>query len=181
MSEPSTTDQSQPQEPAGDAKVTTRADLSASDEALDVDALRRERDEYRDWLLRKTAEFDNYRKRVDRERRELEAFALAGVLHELLPLVDDFERALQTDPASGVEAFRTGVGLIHKQLMDLLRKRGVTPIETLGKTFDPHVHQAVAHEASADHREGEIIAEFRRGYMLGDRLLRAAMVKVAKA
>ena len=78
-------------------------------------------------------------------------------------------------------AYRKGIELIHAKLNDLLRKRGVRPFESLGADFDPNVHQAVVHEASAEHREGEVIGELRRGYMLGDRLLRPAMVKVAKA
>ena len=103
-------------------------------------------------------------------------------LRSLLPLVDDLERALAT-PASGpaAEAYRQGVELIHRQLLDLLRKRGVMPIEALGADFDPYYHQAVSHEAAPGRRDGEVLEEFRRGYMLGDRLLRPAMVKVAKA
>jgi len=78
-------------------------------------------------------------------------------------------------------AYRRGVELIHKQLLDVLAKRGVRPIEALGADFDPYYHQAVSHEAAEGRREGEVIEEFRRGYMLNDRLLRPAMVKVAKA
>jgi molecular chaperone GrpE len=146
-----------------------------------VSDLQRERDDYHDRWLRKTAEFDNYRKRIDRERLQLSDAAAADLLTELLPLVDDMERALKADTggdASG--AIRKGVELIHKQLLDVLRKRGVKPIEALGADFDPHFHQAVAHEPGEGRREGEVIEEFRRGYMLGDRLLRPAMVKVAK-
>ena len=79
------------------------------------------------------------------------------------------------------EAYRRGVEIIHKQLMELMTKRGVSPIEALGTDFDPTLHQAVTHEPSDTHRDGEIIEELRRGYTLGDRLLRASMVKVAKA
>ena len=141
-----------------------------------------QRDEYQDLLLRKTAEFDNYRKRVERERGERARAAAADLLEELLPLVDDLERALRVqDDETTASAYRQGVELIHRQLLELLRKRGVTPIEATGCDFDPHVHQAVAHEVSAEHREGEVIDELRRGYMLGGRLLRAAMVRVAKA
>jgi molecular chaperone GrpE len=101
------------------------------------------------------------------------------VLLELLPIIDNFERALQA-PAVGDEAFKKGVELIHKQMLDLLRKRGVTLIDALGADFDPNVHQAVIHEPSDEHREGEVMQELQRGYKLGDRLLRPAMVKVAK-
>jgi molecular chaperone GrpE len=147
----------------------------------DVSRLEQERDELKDLLLRKTAEFDNYRKRTDRERRSVSDTAAAGLLEELLPLVDDLERALKVEAVGeGAEAYRRGVELILKQLEETLRRRGVTPIEALGADFDPYYHQAVSYEPAEGRREGEIIEEFRRGYMLGDRLLRASMVKVAK-
>ena len=145
-----------------------------------LEDLRREKDSLQDRLLRTAAEFDNYRKRVERERRELADYMKADVLAEILPIVDNFERALQA-PSPDAEGFRKGVELIHKQMLDFLRKRGVTPIQALGADFDPNYHQAVVHEESPSHREGEVIEELQRGYMLGDRLLRPAMVKVAKA
>jgi len=148
--------------------------------ADEIVELRKERDGLHDRLLRQAAEFDNYRKRVDRERRDLSEFAAADVLQDVLPIVDDFERALSVD-APGSEPYRQGLEIIHRGLLELLRKRGVTPIESVGTPFDPHVHQAVSYEAAPDAREGDVIAEFRRGYRLGDRLLRPAMVKVAKA
>ncbi len=147
-----------------------------------LSAVASERDEFRDLLLRKTAEFDNYRKRVDRERQAADQAAAAELIGQLLPLLDDLERALAAEAgADAADAYRTGVQLIHKQLLDLLAKRGVSPIDTAGQQFDPHIHEAVAHEESADHAAGEIIGELRRGYVMGARLLRAAMVRVAKA
>jgi molecular chaperone GrpE len=149
--------------------------------AGDFEEIQRQRDEYYDLLLRKSAEFDNYRKRVERDRLTLSDAAAASMIEELLPLVDDLERALKAEAGTEAgDAYRRGVELIHRQLGDLLRKRGVRPIEALGADFDPHYHQAVAHESAAGRREGEVIEEFRRGYMLGDRLLRPSMVKVAK-
>ena len=145
-----------------------------------LEELRREKDSLQDRLLRTAAEFDNYRKRVERERRELADYMKADVLAEILPIVDNFERALQA-PSPEEEPLRKGVELIHKQMLDFLRKRGVTPIEALGADFDPNFHQAVIHETSPSHRDGEVIEELQRGYMLGDKLLRPAMVKVAKA
>ena len=147
----------------------------------EAQAIARERDEYYDRLLRKTAEFDNYRKRVERERREQAEYAASDVLSDLLPLVDDMERALSADADVGADPYRKGVELIHKQMLDLLRRRGVTPVEAVGHQFDPHLHQAVTHEVVPGHPEGEVVEEFRRGYKLRDRLLRPAMVKVAKA
>jgi molecular chaperone GrpE len=105
----------------------------------------------------------------------------AELVKDLLPLVDDLERALKADSGTeGAEAYRRGVELIHRQLLDVLKKRGVSPLEVLGEDFDPHFHQAVAYEYAPGKREGEVIEEFARGYMLGNRLIRPAMVKVAK-
>jgi len=146
-----------------------------------LDALRKEKDALHDRLLRTAAEFDNYRKRVDRDRRDQVDAATADAVVDFLPIVDDLERALKAPTGGDSEGFRKGVELIHQQMVDLLRKRGVRPIEAVGAEFDPRYHQAVAQEASADHREGEVMEEYARGYMLGDRLLRPAMVKVAKA
>jgi molecular chaperone GrpE len=143
--------------------------------------LQRQRDDYYDRLLRKTAEFDNYRKRTERDRQALTEAAAASIIEELLPLMDDLERALKAEASSeGAEAYRRGVELIHKRLGEILRKRGVRAIEAVGADFDPHYHQAVSYEPAEGRREGEVIEEFRRGYMLGDRLLRPSMVKVAK-
>src|SRR5215203_6778455 len=147
----------------------------------EVARLTKERDELKDLLLRKSAEFDNYRKRTDRERQSFSENITAGVVEDLLPLLDDLERALSVDSStSTADAYRTGVELIHRQLADMLRKRGVTPIEALGAEFDPNYHQAVSYEPAEGRRDGEVIQEFRRGYMIGDRLLRPSMVKVAK-
>jgi molecular chaperone GrpE len=163
---------------AGDTAETAGAAVAADAPAEDV---KRQRDEYKDLLLRKTAEFENFRKRTERERQALAEAAAADLLQELLPLVDDLERALKADAGSeGAAAYRRGVELIHRQLTEVVRKRGVRPIEALGADFDPYYHQAVSHEPAAGHRDGEIVEEFRRGYMLGDRLLRPSMVKVAK-
>ena len=150
-------------------------------DAVDVEALKAERDALQDRLLRTAAEFDNYRKRIDRERRDQSESAAAGLLAEVLPVVDNLERALQAPAGPGAAGYRAGVELIHRQLLDLLRKRGVTPIEALGTDFDPRFHQAVSQETSDAHRDGEVMEEMQRGYMLGDRLLRPAMVKVAKS
>jgi molecular chaperone GrpE len=149
-----------------------------SPEASDTADLKKQRDDYYDRLLRKTAEFDNFRKRTERERQQLAEAAAADLIGELLPLVDDLERALRAEGSD--DAIRKGVELIHKQLVETLRKRGVRPIEALGADFDPHYHMAVSHEPANGRRDGEVIEEFRRGYMLGDRLLRPATVKVAK-
>ena len=145
-----------------------------------METLARERDDFYDRLLRKTAEFDNYRKRVERERREQSDQAVIDLLQQLLLVVDDFDLALNME-GDGSEAYRKGIELIYAKLLDVLKRYGVRPIESVGGDFDPNVHQAVVHEASPGRHDGEVIEELRRGYMIGDRLLRPAMVKVAKA
>ena len=166
---------------SAEAASTAEADLSAEAASAAKAELRREKDELQDRLLRTAAEFDNYRKRIDRERRDQADAAKADAIEDLLPIIDNLERALQAPVGTDVEGYRKGVELVHQQMMDLLRRRGVKPIQSVGADFDPRVHEAVVHEVSADHREGEVMEEFRRGYMLGERLLRPAMVKVAKA
>jgi len=169
-----------PEEPLTDVPENTERDAPDAPVPVDVAAMRRERDDYYDRFMRKAAEFDNYRKRVERERREQADQAVVELLRELLAVVDDFDIALTVE-GEPTEAYRKGVELIHAKLHDLLRKYRVRPIEALGADFDPNIHQAVIHEESADHREGEVMGELRKGYMMGDRLLRPAMVKVAKA
>ena len=161
--------------------VLARPTAARGGDAGVLGRLRRERDEYHDRWMRKTAEFDNYRKRIERERREQSDQAVVNVLQDVLLIVDDFHRALTVEAGGGADAYRKGVELIYQKLTDLLRKRGVKAFESLGADFDPNIHQAVVHESSPAHREGEVIAELQKGYMLGDRLLRPAMVKVAKA
>lgn len=150
------------------------------------DAVARERDDLRERLLRAAAEFDNYRKRTDRERRELSDHIAADVIRDLLPVVDDLERALASpvEPGPGAErvaAYRDGLDLIRRQLLEALKRRGVEPLDVVGQIFDPQWHEALAQEPANGRRDGEIVAEIRRGYRIGTRLLRPALVKVAQA
>ena len=166
------------------APDTAPGDAAVGEAPPDADllaTLQRERDALQDRLLRMAAEFDNYRKRVDRDRREQAEAATADALADLLPILDNLDLALTAMAGDEAEPYRKGVELIQQQMLDLLRKRGVRAIDAVGADFDPNFHQAVTHESSRGHREGEVIEELRRGYMLGDRLLRPAMVKVAKA
>jgi molecular chaperone GrpE len=168
-----------------DVGADQAADKTASTAPAPADEaakLAEERDQLRDRLLRTTAEFDNYRKRVDRDRRDMSDRAAESVLLDLLPIVDDLERALAAEATGeGAEAYRRGVELIYKQVMELLTRRGVKAMDALGADFDPNLHQAVASEAAEGARDGEVIAVLRTGYLLNDRLLRPAMVKVAQA
>ncbi len=151
------------------------------EKTTDGDALQRERDDLHDRLLRVTAEFDNERKRTDRERRELSDAIAADVARDLLPALDDLERALAAPPGPGDATLRAGVELSHRQLVESLRRRGITTFDAVGQLFDPSWHEALASEPAAGRRDGEITAEVRRGYRVGSRLLRPALVQVAKA
>ena len=146
-----------------------------------VDTLTQEKAALYDQLLRRQAEFENYRRRVDREKAEFHARARGEVLLELLPVVDNFERALSSLPKREADAagLRHGLELIHKQLKDALTKFGLEPVESVGQVFDPHLHEAVTIEPTDEHEENTIIEEFQRGYKLGEKLLRPAKVKVA--
>ena len=166
---------------AGEAVADEQAVERQDADNDQVAALQQEKAALQDRLLRLAAEFENYRKRVDRDRRDQADAAVASAIEDVLPIVDNLERALQAPAGGDAEGYRKGVELIYQQMADLLRKRGVTPIESVGAPFDPNLHQAVAHDVSDEHPEGTVMEEFRRGYKLGDRLLRPAMVKVAKA
>ena len=158
----------------------TDDDPKGSQPILGVEEVTRERDEYREQLQRWQADFDNYKKRTSKQHRELSNQGKRDLLQALLPVVDALDQALKADANDGV-AYQRGVQGIHKKLLDVISKRGVTPIEAIGSNFDPTLHEAVSHESSENHRNNEVIEELRRGYMLDDVLLRASMVKVAKA
>ncbi|MEW6730742.1 MAG: nucleotide exchange factor GrpE [Acidobacteriota bacterium] len=134
-------------------------------------------------LMRRQAEFENFRKRVERERTETYGRARADMVTELLPILDNLERAInsgaQSEKSEGVqESILEGVKLIHRQFLDLLNGFGLAPIKAVGKPFDPHLHEAVTTEPNDELPENTVVAELQRGYKLGDRLLRPAMVKV---
>jgi len=134
---------------------------------------------YLDRAARIQAEFDNYRKRNAREQREYRDYALAEALRTLLPILDSLDRALKTDTAS-LEDFRSGIELIDKQFHDALVKLGVQPIVAAGESFDPNLHQAVQMVETDEATDNHVIDELQRGYKLKDRLLRPAMVRVAR-
>ena len=145
--------------------------------AAELDQLAAEKSDLHDRLLRMKAEFENFRRRSERERSEFVQFATAELLRELLPVLDDFERALKVETAD--KEYAKGVDLIAQRLADLLKKAGLEPIETVGQRFDPTVHQAVARVETTDAEDQTILDEYQRGYNLKGRLLRPAMVRVA--
>ena len=150
--------------------------ISAGD--AELQKLRDERDSLVDRLARAQAEFENARRRAVKEQQDFRDFATADAIKALLPVIDSFERALQAK--SEPEDFRSGVELIYKQLQDALAKLGVKAIPAKGEQFDPHVHEAIEMVETADAADHEILEEWQRGYKLKERLLRPAMVKVAK-
>lgn len=144
---------------------------------VERDGLRVERDELKELLLRRQAEFENFRKRTERERSEYLQYAGMEIVKDLLPIVDDFERALKAEPSSA--EYARGVEMIHHRMAEVLKKVGLKPIETAGAQFDPHVHQAIERVETKDAEDGTILGEFQRGYHFKGKLLRPSMVKVA--
>jgi molecular chaperone GrpE len=142
-------------------------------EAVDVESIARERDEYLDALQRLKAEFDNYRKRVARNKRDLSARAHERLVRELVPVLDDLERALAHEGN-----LEDGIRLIHRQLDEALTKEGLVEVETTGM-FDPHTQEALLAQPS-DEAEGTVIEVLQKGYLLGDRVLRPARVVISQ-
>ena len=152
------------------------ADLAAA-----YQKLRAEKEALYDRLLRKQAELENFRKRTQREKDDYFQHATADLIRALLSTLDGFERALKHREAGVPAQFYQGMELIYRDLLEVLKRAGLSPLETVGKSFDPHLHQAVETVPTSAHRDQEIVEEFQRGYKLKQRLLRPAIVKVAVA
>ena len=148
-------------------------------ETLEVNKLATDLEELRQTLLRRQADFDNYRKRIDKERGEDQKRATGRVIEQLIPVLDGFEQALAAHKEAEYESYRKGFELIYKQLLDNLAKLGAERIDPNGKLFDPHLHQAVDRLESTNHRDGTILEVFQPGYLFHGRVLRPAMVRVA--
>lgn len=131
-------------------------------------------------LLRAQADFENYRRRVQREKEDLAMYANQKLVLNLLPVLDNLDRALGTPATSGDEKLRQGVELTARSFRDILAKEGVTAIEAVGQPFDPNFHEAVMTVASDEHDEDTVVSEFQKGYQLGDRVIRPSMVQVSK-
>jgi molecular chaperone GrpE len=144
--------------------------------------LEKESEDFRDKWLRAAADYKNFKRRTDQERADLIRGAGAGLLLKLLPVVDDFERAVASAPEGiGSSAWFEGFKLIAQKLGAILESEGVTPIAALGEEFDPNQHEAVIYEEAGDGSDGKVVAELQKGYKLRDRVLRPTMVKVGKA
>ncbi len=141
--------------------------------------LQTEKEELRSTLIRRQADFENYRKRLERERLEGGQRAVAKAVEALLPVLDAFERALAAHDDPAYEEYRKGFELIYRQLWDALARHGLQRIDAAGQKFDPHIHQALERIETEDHDEGTIVEAVQPGYKFGDRLLRPAIVRVA--
>jgi molecular chaperone GrpE len=165
-----------------DPEQSAEAQAVAADSAkadAEMAKLTADLEELRQTLLRRQADFDNYRKRIERERFEDSKRTTARVLEGLIPVIDGFEHALAAHREAEYENYRKGFELIYKQLLDTVTKLGAERIDPLGKTFDPHLHQAVDRAETTEHEDGTILQVFQPGYVFHGRVLRPAMVRVA--
>jgi molecular chaperone GrpE len=145
----------------------------------EVASLREQLNELRESYLRKLAEFDNFRKRTEREREEFNRTAGEGIVRELIPVLDNFERAVQHASDTDPEAFRLGVEMIAKQLFDMLQRQGLESIDPEGEPFEPEFHEAIQRVEDSEHTPGTVAWVLAKGYLFGGKLLRPAMVGVA--
>ena len=168
-----------PEDERSAAGAAACPDLPAQVAALSAerDRLAAEKAELNDRLMRRAADFDNFRKRAERDRSDFVQFAGMEFVRELLPILDDFERALKSESAD--PGYAKGVELIYNRLYDVLKKMGLEPMDTVGKTFDPNLHQAVERVETDQAEDQSILGEFQRGYNFKGKLLRPAMVRVA--
>ncbi|HEY0590460.1 MAG TPA: nucleotide exchange factor GrpE [Thermoanaerobaculia bacterium] len=164
-------------EQTGEAGPAPRGEATAG-EAPDIAALREENQKLRDQFLRSRADFENFRKRVEREKAEFYRYALGDTLRDILPVLDNFERALEHE---GDDDFKTGVEMIYKQLADALARAGLRAIEPAGEPFDPTFHEAIARHETTDVEPHRVVDVLQKGYKLHDRLLRPALVRVSVA
>lgn len=143
----------------------------------DLEEQRKKTDEYFEHLKRNMADFDNFKKRITKERDGMYSTIVSDFLLEMLPILDNFEKAMNSD-TKDIE-YKSGIEMIYNQLYGTLKKAGLEEIETDGKEFDPTLHEAVMHVEDENYSEKQIIEVFRKGYKLGDKVIRYAMVKVA--
>lgn len=168
-------------DPAGVGASRAAHEAGAAVFAEQMQKLLAEKQELMDTLVRRQADFENYRKRVEKERHHEHRRAAEVLIERLLPVLDAFETALAGVSDSAHPEYRRGFELIHRQLSDVLAKQGLTRIESVGKEFNPHFHHAIERVETTEHAEGIVVGELQPGYMFHDRVLRPAMVRVASA
>ncbi|NUU62328.1 nucleotide exchange factor GrpE [Paenibacillus agri] len=161
-------------------ETVSEAGTVSAEEAGDAARLQTLADELHGRVLRVQADFDNFRRRTLKEKEELAQYATSKLINELLPVLDNFDRALATAPTSPeIEAFTKGVNMIFRQLDGVLKSEGLTAMESVGQPFNPEYHQAIMQVESEEHEEGIVTEEVQKGYLLKDKVLRPAMVKVS--
>ena len=166
------------------AEETAEREVSAEGTEITAEQemvrMQQELEEANDMMLRLAAELDNYKKRVAKERESLIKYAVQGIVQELLPILDNFERAIgSANESKSFDSFLEGVRMIFKQMYDTLEGKGVSRIDAVGKAFDPNIHEAVMQVTSEEHPENVVVEEFQKGYMLHDRVIRPSMVAVS--
>ncbi len=166
-----------PEEHTAEEQVESPSATEFAALVAERDQLAKAKSEFQDRALRLQAEFDNFRKRTEKDRSEFAQYAGMELIRELLPVLDNFELALKVECTS--KDYAKGIEMIYQRMADTLKKAGLEPIEAAGKPFDPNVHQAVERFPTSDAPEDTVVSEFQRGYMFKGKLLRASMVKVA--
>jgi molecular chaperone GrpE len=169
------------------ASAQSSADSSASESSAsggtagldELSRLRAEKEELMQTMIRRQADFENFRKRTERDRQEEGRRGVERLVTDMIPVLDAFDRALQAHDDPAYEEYRKGITLIRKQLADTLTKHGVQRIEAAGKMFDPHQHQAIERLESSDYPDGSVAAVFQDGYTFHGRVLRPAIVRVS--
>ena len=169
------------EERADAVNTPTRLELAERIEALEreLSETKAKSEEHLYNWQRSAADFSNYKRRTEDERSLLGQFSTAALVSRLLAVLDDFDRALDSVPSDAHDSWIEGVQLVERKLRGVLESEGVTPIEAVGQIFDPNLHEAVAHEETAEHADNEVIGEVQRGYRLHDRVLRPSLVRVA--
>jgi molecular chaperone GrpE len=169
------------EERAESVKTPSRVELSARIEELErelADTRAKGEEHLYNWQ-RSAADFANFKRRTDEERALTGQFSNALLISKLLAVLDDFDRALESVPPEADDPWIDGVKLVERKLRGVLESEGVTPIDAVGQPFDPNLHEAVAHEDTADHPDNDVIGEVQRGYRLHDRVIRPSLVRVA--
>jgi len=163
----------------GENQQDTVAEQERPEETAEDNDLKAKADEYLQLLQRVQADFDNFRRRTAQERQEAAKYCSQRLATGLLPVLDNFERALKAE-GEDLHGFRNGIELIYRQLRDVLEKEGVKPMDAVGSQFDPNLHEAVMQEQSDQYDDNVVMEELQKGYLLADRVIRPAMVKVAQ-
>lgn len=170
----------EPADPGAGADAAEGAEVTAPPEAVDrTTRLQAEKDELMQMLVRRQADFENYRKRVERERQEDRRHGMGRLIEDLLPVLDGFERALKAHDDPAYEEYRKGLEMTYRQLWDTLARHGLERIAAAGKPFDPHCHQAIERVESDDHPEGTVLDVLQDGFVFHGRVVRPSIVRVS--